>query len=104
MECELSRTMAYQYNQELMGSWYNTQTSLQTCFFDTLNLCKILPSSQLLSRNLAETLQVLIYDNNFSGRVEIGRRRTSKKNNESGEGFVKSLPCQKLMCGRGMGA
>ena len=49
------------------------------------------PAPSLLSQNLAKTLQVLIYDNFFCFRAEIGRLPTQQvgktKNHESG--FVK---------------
>ena len=79
-----------------ISTQYNTQNSLQTCFSDPLNLCKILPSFQLLSRNLANTLQVLINDN-FASVCRSDGFEPVRKTTNQGRGLLR-VCCVKNSC------
>ena len=70
-------------------------------FFDEKGFTKSFPSSHLLSRNLAKTLQVLVYDNFASVRRSADFELVRKATNQGG--VCRDLSCQKRMCGRGKG-
>ena len=91
-KCPLIQVQSY----STAATW--SYRTLPHGFLDEKGFTKSFPSSHLLSRNLAKTLQVLIYDNFASVRRSADFEHVRKVTNQGG--VCRDLSCQKGMCGR----